>query len=206
MGCEEAPVKLDGEAQVSDAAGSVLLDQDVLALQVSVGDGGLPLRAVDFRVQVTEAARRRIRQPQQHLRVQRAQLQVVVERAVLVVVGDEEELREGARALNVRRDEACGMDERQVRSEQPMAPVAVALCPVLHTQNVVVSHQDRLVNLRLSEPAGLFSGEEHLDSDLLASPAAQPHLAVTALTNLTHHLNLLGDGSLHLRGRRGDHV
>lgn len=57
---EEAPVKLDGQAQVSDAAGSVLLDQDVLALQVSVGDGGLPLRAVDFRVKVTEAARHRV--------------------------------------------------------------------------------------------------------------------------------------------------
>lgn len=78
----------------------------------------------------------------------------------------------------------------------------MTLRSVVHTQNVIVSHQDRLVDLRLSEPAGLFSREEHLDGDLLASPAAQPHLAVTPLPNLTYHLNLLGDGSLHLRVRR----
>lgn len=50
------PVELDGEAEVSDAAGAILLDQDVLALQVSVGDGGFALRPVDLRVQVAEAA------------------------------------------------------------------------------------------------------------------------------------------------------
>jgi hypothetical protein len=47
------PVELDGQAQVSDAAGAVLLHQDVLALQVSVGDGRLALGAVDLRVEVT---------------------------------------------------------------------------------------------------------------------------------------------------------
>lgn len=69
------------------------------------------------------------------------------------------------------------------------------------TQNVIMSHQDCLVNLRLSEPAGLFSREEHLHSYLLSSPAAKPHLAVPPFTDLTHHLDLLGDGSLHLIGR-----
>lgn len=73
-----------------------------------MGDGRFALRAVDLGVQVAEAARRRERQPQQRLRVQRGQLQVVVQRAVLVEVGDEEELREGAGAFDVRRDEACG--------------------------------------------------------------------------------------------------
>lgn len=101
------PVELDGEAEVGDAAGAVLLDQDVLALQVAVGDGRLPLRAVDLRVQVAEAAGGGVRQPQQGRRVQRGQLQEVAQRAVLVVVGDEEELREGAGAFNVGRDEAC---------------------------------------------------------------------------------------------------
>jgi len=108
-----APVELDGEAEVGDAAGAVLLDQDVLALQVPVGDGRLALRAVDLGVQVAEAAGGRVRQPQQGLRVQRAQLQVVVQRAVLVVVGDEEELREGAGAFDVGRDEACGRHEEK---------------------------------------------------------------------------------------------
>lgn len=75
-----------------------------------MGDGRFALRAVNLGVQVTEAAGRRERQPQQRLRVQRGQLQVVVQRAVLVVVGNEEELREGASAFNVGRDEACRMD------------------------------------------------------------------------------------------------
>lgn len=56
--CPHKPVELDGEAEVSNAARSVLLDQDVLALQVSVGDGRFPLCAVNLRVQVTESARR----------------------------------------------------------------------------------------------------------------------------------------------------
>lgn len=113
----ESPVELDGEAEVSDAAGSVLLDEDVFALEVAVSDGRFALRAEDLCMQVTQAARRRVRQPQQRRRVQRAQLQEVVERTVLVVVSDEEELREGARPLDVGGDEACmegGADDEQV--------------------------------------------------------------------------------------------
>jgi len=61
-----------------------------------------------------------------------------------------------------------------------------------------VSHQDRLVDLSLPEPAGFLSGEEDFDGHLLSPPAAQPHLAVPPLSDLTHHLDLLGDGPLHL--------
>lgn len=75
-----------------------------------MGDGRFALRAVDLGVQVAEAAGGGVRQPQQRLRVQRGQLQVVVQGAVLVVVGDEEELREGAGAFDVGRDEACGRE------------------------------------------------------------------------------------------------
>lgn len=64
-----------------------------------------------------------------------------------------------------------------------------------------MSHQHRLVDLRLSEPAGLLSGEEHLDGHLLPPPAAQPHLAVPPLPDLTHHLDLLSDGPLNLSRR-----
>lgn len=71
-----------------------------------MGDGGFPLGAVDLRVEVAEAARRRVGEAEQRRRVQRGLLQEVVQRAALVVVGDEEELREGARPFNVRRDEA----------------------------------------------------------------------------------------------------
>ena len=64
-----------------------------------------------------------------------------------------------------------------------------------------MSHQDGLVDLRLSEPAGFLSGEEDFDSYLLSPPAAEPHLAVPTFPDLTDHLDLLGDGPLHLGGR-----
>lgn len=62
-------------------------------------------------------------------------------------------------------------------------------------------HEDGLVNLCLSEPAGLLSGEEHLDSHPLTSPAAHPHLPVASLSDLFHHLDLLSYGALHLQSR-----
>lgn len=102
----DLPVELDGEAQVGDAAGAVLLHQDVLALQVSVSDGRFPLRAVNLRVQVAQAARRRERQPQQRRHVQRRHPQVVVQGAVVMVIRDQEQLREGAGAFDVGSDEA----------------------------------------------------------------------------------------------------
>lgn len=67
------------------------------------------------------------------------------------------------------------------------------------TEDVLVSHQDRLIDLSLTEPAGLLAGEEDFDGHLLASPAAQPHLAIATFPNLTNHLDLLGDGPLHLK-------
>ena len=70
----------------------------------------------------------------------------------------------------------------------------------LLTQYVLVSHEDSLVNLSLSEPAGLFGGEEDFDGHPLSSPLAHPHLSVAALSNLLNHLNLLGYGALHLGG------
>lgn len=80
-----------------------------------MGNGRFTLCAIDFSVQVTEAARRRVRQPQQHLRIKCGQLQVVVQRAVLVVISDEEELCKGTSALNVSRNEPCG--KSQVKTE-----------------------------------------------------------------------------------------
>ena len=81
-----------------------------------MGDGGFSLRAVDLGVQVTQAAGGRVRQPQQRLRVQRGQTQEVVQRAVLVVVRDQVELRVGARSFNVGRDETCRTERGGQRS------------------------------------------------------------------------------------------
>lgn len=69
---------------------------------------------------------------------------------------------------------------------------------LLLTQDVLVSHQHGLVDLRLSGPTGLIGGEEDFDSHLLSPPSAHPHLPVAALPDLLHHLDLLGDRPLHL--------
>lgn len=67
------------------------------------------------------------------------------------------------------------------------------------TQYVLMSHQDGLVDLSLSEPTGLLSGEENFHSHFFSPPPAHPHLSIPSLAYLLHHLNLLGYRSLHLR-------
>lgn len=70
---------------------------------------------------------------------------------------------------------------------------------LLLTENVLVSHQDGLVDLRLSGPTGFIGGEENFDGHLLSPPPAHPHLSVAPLPDLLHHLDLLGYRPLHLR-------
>lgn len=93
--------------QVCDAAAQLLCDQDVFALQVPVRDGWFPFGAKDLRVQMHEAARYRHRHRQALRRLHRHTLQVVIQRAVLVVVGDEPQLRAGVARRHVGRHEAC---------------------------------------------------------------------------------------------------
>lgn len=64
-----------------------------------------------------------------------------------------------------------------------------------------MSHQNSLVNLSLSEPTGLLSGEENFNGNILCPPSAHPHLSIPPLAYLLHHLDLLGYRSLHLKRR-----
>lgn len=105
------PDELDRQPQVGDAAGPVPLHQYVLALQVPVGDGRLALGAEDLGVEVAEARHRGVRQPQHGFVVQRGGFEVVVQGAVLVVVGDQVELGPGARAFDISGYETCGRRE-----------------------------------------------------------------------------------------------
>lgn len=50
------------------------------------------------------------------------------------------------------------------------------------TQDVLVSQQHRVVDLRLSEPGLLVSGRENLDCNVLSLPLTPPHFPITALT------------------------
>ena len=93
--------------QVSDATLAILVDQDVLALEVAVCNGRLALRAKDLHVQVGQATGNGERHPQACSGVQRAQLQVVVQGAHLVVVCDQPQLCAGVTRGHVRGNEAC---------------------------------------------------------------------------------------------------
>lgn len=53
---------------------------------------------------------------------------------------------------------------------------------MLHTQNVLVSQQNCVVDLSFSEPGLLISGGEDFDCNILSLPLASPHFTVTALT------------------------
>ena len=85
-----------------------------------------------------------------------------------------------------------------VRHEEALLRTSINQYKPARTQYVVVPHEEGLVDLRLPEPALLLGGEEHLDGHPLAPPAAHPHLPVAPLPHLLHHLDLLGDGALHL--------
>lgn len=91
-----------------------------------------------------------------------------------------------------RRAKKKMLTEKQRKARNPWR------LPCRLTQNVFVPHQHGLVDLCLSEPAGLLGGEEHLHSYLLATPPSHPHLPVATFSDLFHHLNLLSDSPLNL--------
>lgn len=72
-----------------------------------MGDGWFALSAKDLYMQVRQAAGRGHSQPQGQLGLQGLPLQKVIEGAVLVVVGDEPQLRAGVPRGHVGGDEAC---------------------------------------------------------------------------------------------------
>ncbi|TRY98293.1 hypothetical protein DNTS_032798 [Danionella cerebrum] len=73
--------------------------------RVSVSDRGFALCAKDLGVEMAEAGHAGVRQSQHGTAVQRGALEIIVQRAVLVIVRDEVELRPGARAFNICSDE-----------------------------------------------------------------------------------------------------
>jgi hypothetical protein len=163
------PEEADREAEVGDGALPVALNQYVLALDVPVGDGRLAPRPEYLGVEVDDARCYGEADGEERGVIEDRRLEVVVEGAPLVVIRDEEHLGPGAGALYVGGNEA---------------------------ENVVVPHEDRLVDLGLAEPGCLLEGEEDLDRDLLAAPTGEPDLAVAALAHALGQGQLLGDGPL----------
>ena len=73
-----------------------------------MSDGWFALRAIDFSVEVTQAAGCRVGQFQQSLCVQGGKLQVVVQRAIFMVVCDQVQLGGGSCTIYICCYETCG--------------------------------------------------------------------------------------------------
>ena len=84
-----------GQPEVSDDAGAVSPDQDVLRLDVPVSDGGLALGPEYLRVQMHEAGDGGDQHPHGLRLGQRGPVEVVIERAQGVIVGHQPQLGAG---------------------------------------------------------------------------------------------------------------
>lgn len=172
----DAPYKSDREPEVGERALAVPLDEYVTALDVPVSDRRFSPGAENLGVKMSDSRGDRETNREQARMIEDGGLQIIVERSSLVVVGYEEHLRPRAGALYVGGDE---------------------------TEDVVVSHENGLINLRFAKPRGLLEGEENFDGDFLASPAGQPDLAVAALADALRQGELLGDRSLNEQRQTG---
>jgi hypothetical protein len=103
---ESSPDVLHRQTKVSDHTVAVSLDQNIFALDVSVGDSEFALGAKDFSMQVGDAAGRGPGKSKTRLGVDSIQLQVVMQRAVHVEVGDQQHLGPRPVALDIGCDEA----------------------------------------------------------------------------------------------------
>lgn len=112
LSVSDSPNEFNCQPEVGYTARPVSFHQDVLALQVPVGDGRLALGAEDLCVQVAEARHRGVSQPQHGLIVQSGGFEVVVQRAIFVAVSDQVELGPGAGSFNVSSYETCELEGR----------------------------------------------------------------------------------------------
>lgn len=81
--------------QICYAALSILLHQDVFALQISMGNGGLPLGPKYLYVQMGKAAGYGQYNPKAANRIQSSELKVVIQRSHFMVMCDEPQLGTG---------------------------------------------------------------------------------------------------------------
>lgn len=92
--------------KVSNAALSILFDQYILALQVSVGNSRFALSAKDLNMEMRQAAGNGERHAEAAGSIQGAELKVVVQGAHLMKVSDQPQLSAGVPRGHVWRYEA----------------------------------------------------------------------------------------------------
>lgn len=170
--------------EISDAALSVALYQNISAFQVSVGNSWFFLGADNLSVEVDQATGHRQTHPQAALWVQAAVLQEIVERPELMIVGDEPQLGAGILGCHVggyetlksKQRKCCCLNVFSLRCNF-FSLEAKDWC---HTEYVVVSQLYSVVDLCLSKPGVLISRGENLDGDTFPHPRSPPNLSIPA--------------------------
>lgn len=175
----------NGQAQVADGATQIGLHQDVLALQISVGDAGLAsallafltLRLAvldispdDVHVEVSEAGCDCERHQNHRSRVDGVGGQEIEERAVFMVVGDQPQLRPCSVVFVVGGNES---------------------------KDVVVSQHRCLIDFGFTCPRALFAAREDFDGNAFASPATAPDLPEATVADHLFKLNLTRNRTLN---------
>ena len=87
----------DGQSEIADRACTIRLHEDILRFEIPVSDGRLPLRADDLHVKMRQPGGDRQGHPDHTVRVHGRSVQIIEQRALLVVIGDQPQL--GPRAI-----------------------------------------------------------------------------------------------------------
>lgn len=82
----------DGQSKIADGACAIGLHQDILRLEIPVGDGRLPLRTDDLHVKMRQPGSDRPSHPDHTVRVHGRSVQIIEQGALLVIVCDQPQL------------------------------------------------------------------------------------------------------------------
>lgn len=124
-------------------------------------------------------------------------VQVVVERAVLVVLRHQPELRPGAAVCSSRGHKHSAISRLPPVRHVPRVCAETFVVSSNEAQDVFVSEHDGLVNLCLAEPRPLVPGGEDLHRHVLPSPPPPPHLPKPTLPDALLQDDGASDGPLH---------
>ena len=163
----------DGQTKVGNATRHVVLHQDVLCLHVSVGDGRLCLGPKQLRVEVSQPAAHRYGHLEHDFGGDGLLHEEVVQRPKLMVLRDEPQLCDTVVGHHVARKE---------------------------TQDVVVTQEQRVVDLRFATPRLFVTRKELLYGYWFALVVAEVDLAVAAVPDEIGDLDGACDGALDEEG------
>jgi hypothetical protein len=144
------------ESKISDDALSVDLNENIFRLQVTMSNRRLPLLSENFCVKMNETAGNAEANCDHLVVAESCAVEMVIERAELIVVSDQPELRARVTRCHVRTNVA---------------------------ENVFVTQQNCTVDFRFALPRFLVATEENLYRDIFSMPNCAPNFSVATATN-----------------------